>query len=123
MLTLFDNFFNNPYDRDFYFFDQYPKRYNKKTIMYRIDENKNLKYEFVLPGYEREEIEVTTDILDKQQVVRVKAKCDKKEYDESYGIIDGYNVEKVTANLKNGILTLTFPPIEKKNTSKVIKIT
>lgn len=121
MLATFNDIFSDAFETP-YFMRTYSNR-QTRTAMYRVDENGDLNYEFVLPGYEKNEVEIITDVSKNgNRLIRVKAKNTKNEYDASFSVYDGFDVESAVAKLKNGILTVTFKKVEKESTIKIIKI-
>lgn len=97
--------------------------YNSRTS---VEDNKdNFTVLVELPGFEKEEVDVS--INDDVLTVTAEKKI-KKALTSSVvkaWVLKNSNVdkEKVTANLKNGVLTLVLPKKEVVKESKTMKIT
>lgn len=86
--------------------------------------DKELTLRTTLPGFSKDEVNISVD----EGILKITAKhADKKdkdnwlkeEYSNSYYLPDKINVEKISANLENGILTITLPYNEKSKPQSI----
>ena len=99
----------------------------------KISEGEDLfKVEAVLPGLEKDEIDVTYErnIL----TIKVESKSDKKESNKNRVILDerpkitysrefivhGLDINQAKASLKNGVLELTLPKTDEVKPKKIL---
>jgi HSP20 family molecular chaperone IbpA len=79
-------------------------------IEYKKTEDGSLAISVDLPGIEEKdiEVEVTTDNI---LQIRGERKTATSSYsvDKSFSVPEVYDTDKITAHLKNGVLTLTLP--------------
>jgi HSP20 family protein len=108
------NYFND-------LFEGFENIFNSKT---QKDSNKNDSVEksdkefilsVALPGFKKEEVQISTE----NNMLKIYAKRNKKigwlqeEFKNSYQLEDNIDIEKITAKLEDGILSITLPFKEK----------
>jgi len=101
----------------------YPVERLLKSSRVRIDRgDEAFTARVELPGYTKEQVDVV--IKDKILEIQTKETDDENLEDFSYraSIPSGIDVENVSAKLENGVLTIIFPLVEKKELSKSITI-
>lgn len=99
--------------------------------IYETEEN--FKLELLVPGYDKNEIEI---LVEKDQLI-IKSDYKSTEnpeykysrfeftktgFERRYKLSDKLNAEEISAEFKNGILTLTIPKLEEANQKLVRKI-
>jgi len=120
---------------DYYVLKNYDKTFNlknsagtstftfKKNVVHnRLDEDNCVIYEFALPGYSKDEINVEIKSVDNKLLLGVTSKksedskdkvsffkTDEKYFYESIGKDTDLDASKVKASMKDGILTVTVP--------------
>ncbi|SUW07476.1 heat shock protein [Brachyspira pilosicoli] len=116
--------------------DDFDNFYNEENSVskysdYKIDENDNsYTIEMDMPGVRKEDL----DIGIKENMLSIYAerkrmsKTDDKEevvskYEQSFNIsVKGIDIENISANFENGVLTLTLPKKEEVKYEKKIEI-
>lgn len=98
-------------------------KFNKTEDVQELEDN--LVITLLIPGFDKSEIEIFVE----DNILNIKAsttkdtqiaKFTKTEKNYTYNIPKEYNSDTITANLKNGILTITINKIEtKKNTIEI----
>lgn len=112
--TLFDEIFMPSFSL------VYTNTFDKLTKDYHYEESENdITFEFSLPGYKKEDIEVS--IIDNKLKVSSKVKDEKskwrKEFKYEYYISQNtVNQEGVSAKFEDGILKVIIPKKEKTKT-------
>lgn len=113
----FDSFFN---DIDYCF----TKLKYETPLTYRSgikinSDDKNIYAELDLPGFEKNEIEITVE----NRVLTISAKKEKDGNRSSVICSEfltfGVDIEKATSTYINGVLKITLPKIEKQATNKI----
>ncbi|PLV59635.1 heat shock protein Hsp20 [Brachyspira pilosicoli SP16] len=117
-------------------FDNFSNFYNEENSVskysdYKIEENDNsYTIEMDMPGVRKEDL----DIGIKENMLSIYAerkrmsKTDEKEevvskYEQSFNIsVKGIDIENISANFENGVLTLTLPKKEEVKYEKRIEI-
>ena len=117
-------------------FDNFSNFYNEENSVskysdYKIEENDNsYTIEMDMPGVRKEDL----DIGIKENMLSIYAerkrmsKTDEKEevvskYEQSFNIsVKGIDIENISANFENGVLTLTLPKKEEVKHEKRIEI-
>ena len=117
-------------------FDNFSNFYNEENSVskysdYKIEENDNsYTIEMDMPGVRKEDL----DIGIKENMLSIYAerkrmsKTDEKEeviskYEQSFNIsVKGIDIENISANFENGVLTLTLPKKEEVKYEKKIEI-
>ena len=117
-------------------FDNFSNFYNEENSVskysdYKIEENDNsYTIEMDMPGVRKEDL----DIGIKENMLSIYAerkrmsKTDDKEevvskYEQSFNIsVKGIDIENISANFENGVLTLTLPKKEEVKYEKGIEI-
>ena len=117
-------------------FDNFSNFYNEENSVskysdYKIEENDNsYTIEMDMPGVKKEDL----DIGIKENMLSIYAerkrmsKTDEKEeviskYEQSFNIsVKGIDIENISANFENGVLTLTLPKKEEVKYEKKIEI-
>ena len=117
-------------------FDNFSNFYNEENSVskysdYKIEENDNsYPIEMDMPGVRKEDL----DIGIKENMLSIYAerkrmsKTDEKEevvskYEQSFNIsVKGIDIENISANFENGVLTLTLPKKEEVKYEKKIEI-
>ena len=117
-------------------FDNFSNFYNEENSVskysdYKIEENDNIyTIEMDMPGVRKEDL----DIGIKENMLSIYAerkrmsKTDEKEevvskYEQSFNIsVKGIDIENISANFENGVLTLTLPKKEEVKYEKKIEI-
>ena len=80
--------------------------------------NDELNMEFEVPGFSKDDFKITVE----NHKLIIEGSTNSKVFNKSYKINDGWNVSKTSAEVKNGILTITIPKKESKK-SKLIEVT
>lgn len=117
-------------------FDNFSNFYNEENSVskysdYKIEDNDNsYTIEMDMPGVRKEDL----DIGIKENMLSIYAerkrmsKTDEKEevvskYEQSFNIsVKGIDIENISANFENGVLTLTLPKKEEVKYEKKIEI-
>ena len=111
------NFFDELFDD---FFSPVTTKYQKNSNVEKTEKEFILKIS--LPGFKKEEIQISTE----NNILRITAKRNKKinwlkeEYEQSYTLENNIEIEKITAKLEDGILTITLPFKEKAKPNTII---
>jgi len=76
--------------------------------------------ELLLPGMNKENLKVDVD----ENILKIsgefKSKLNSYKIDKTYKLWDNVDVSKVTAEIKDGVLTINLPTyVEKKKTKKI----
>ena len=77
-----------------------------------------LNMEFEVPGFSKEDFKITVEDLN----LIIEGSTKSKKFNKSYKINEGWDVSKTSAEVRNGILTITIPKKETKK-SKLIEVT
>ena len=126
--SFFDRFFND---------DLLETRGNSSSFSPKVDiaeTEKHFEIQFTLPGVEKKDINI--DLTDDRLTVSGERRFDNEKKEKNYHAVESYygkfsrsfylpdniNAEKVDANYKDGILTLTLPKDAKKETKRTISI-
>jgi len=88
------------------------------TTLDLVHDDNNYIFEVELPGFSKGDIDIT--IKDKHLVL--KALNDKRKREKAIRLPEDIDGEKIAANLKNGMLTITIPK-KVKGDGKRIKVT
>ena len=102
---LFDDIFGDPFFR----------KSESKMMKTDIREDKdNYVIDIDLPGFDKKNIKI--DITDGYLTINAKVnnKDNEKKSSRSFYVGDDVKPENITANFKNGILTLEVPKVENK---------
>ena len=126
----FDNFFDLFFDR------AVAKDYSNKMVpsMNAHESEKEISLSFELPGFNKEDIEVTVD--KNQLVVSATHKEEKEEDDKNWirreissghferrvTLPENVNLDKINAESKNGILTVNIPKEKAVDKTKKISV-
>ena len=104
--------FNNSFDElfgNFFNFDT-PKA-RKNAAVEKTEKEFILTTE--LPGFKKEDVKISTE----NNILKITAKRNRlikqEEYEKSYSLEDSIDIEKITAKLEDGILTIKLPFKEK----------
>jgi len=101
----------------FYYF-QLSDFYDLYPIKSKVDKNGNYVYRCEFPGYSKDEVYIDYDEFDNK--ISVKTKHDK-ETKYLFSINKDHDVKNAEAVYKEGLLTITIPPIKNKKISIEIK--
>ena len=97
-------------------------------------ENKCSVIQMATAGYSKDELSVSVDGKkltvkgtpkeedSKESVSYVRNKIHKSVFERVYSLPDGYDFDSTSVTYKDGLLTITIPLMEKKNSSKSIEI-
>ena len=88
------------------------------TTLDLVPDDDNYIFDVELPGFNKEDVNVSI----KQNNLILNAKNKKRERNKTITLPQDINAEKISANLKNGVLTITIPK-KVKGSSKRIKVT
>lgn len=88
------------------------------TTLELVPDDDNYIFDVELPGFSKEDVNVSI----KQNNLILNAKNKKRERNKTITLPQDINAEKISANLKNGVLTITIPK-KVKGSSKRIKVT
>lgn len=94
-------------------FDYEQSSYNSRLTLNENDSQYIIALE--LPGYSAKDVEV--DIENK--ILRVKATKGEKTTSRELSLWEGIDFEKVTGSLKDGLLTVILPKVEKVKPRKI----
>lgn len=98
-----------------------------------FETEENFKLELLVPGYEKNEIEI---LVEKNQLV-IKSEYKEAEktdykyshfefsktgFEKRYRLSEKLDAEGISAEFKNGILTITIPKLEEENQKLVRKV-
>ena len=116
--TAFDEF-DTFFKPTVYFNDWAPFKYEK------FDEtDKEVKIELDMPGFEKEEINV--ELKEQEQSgyhrVLVSAKSSNREFNRTIWTPTNFDFNKIVANYKNGVLTITAPRTKRANNIKTVEV-
>ena len=78
----------------------------------------NLQLEFALPGLNKEDISVTSEL--NRLILEIKKSSNwTLEGKSSYIVSDTFNLEETSAEMKNGVLFVTIPEKSVKGSKKI----
>jgi len=103
-------------------------RENRFNLLNDLSETeKEIKVEFTLPGFKKEEIKLEFNSGILSISAERKEKDDKKHFhskvQKSYSLPENLDTEKIEAKLEDGVLTVTIPKLEEDRTdTKYIEI-
>ena len=119
-------------------FDNFSNFYNEENSVskysdYKIEENDNsYTIEMDMPGVKKEDLDIgikenMLSIYAERKKVMKSDDGDKEEvvskYEQSFNIsVKGIDIENISANFENGVLTLTLPKKEEVKYEKKIEI-
>ena len=88
------------------------------TTLDLVHDDNNYIFEVELPGFNKGDIDITI----KQNNLILKASNDKRKREKAIALPQDIDGEKISANLKNGVLTITIPK-KVKGDCKKVKVT
>lgn len=132
MSLLPNKFYLDDFFDDFYTMPKFPKNELMKTDIY--EKGDNIHIEMDIPGYDKEDIKIDVEngiLTIEATKEETKEEKDGKNYyrkERSYGSFKKqFNIgntkdSEVKAKFNNGVLKISFPKEEKKETKKFIEI-
>ena len=86
------------------------------------DGNEYLEVTRAYPGYSKDDISVKTKVVNGENVVEIKNKSNEESDGFQFYVKAGFDVEKIKAVMKNGLLTVTIPVKDGEGDVNEVKI-
>lgn len=97
-------------------YSPFEPRFFEHSNVNRVNESDSYKFEVVLPGLSKDDINVSTK--GKFLYITAKSSGDQSRqvsFDEWFSLPDNLDTDNVTANYEQGILTVKFPKLSKSS--------
>ena len=119
--------FNDPFFTDvldiLYETPRFVERTVKRTNV--VENEKDYQIEIAIPGLIKDDLEIMVE----DNILSISHERDEEEtfrftnsFKKQYTLPDDITVDTITADVENGILTVTIPKVKKKIKKRVIKI-